>query len=137
MTDTAVDPGLDQETVDLLEQLRTARQQRDAYDALVKELNAQIAERIERTAYFADGTGQRWQASVVRKEDIVVNLDLLRERSEDLYIDVTKRVFDRTAFEHAVRSGVVSRDMAFEVATFKQQNPYIAFKKLTEEDSND
>lgn len=118
-----------EELTALIQELQLLRHVRDQADLAIKEMNAQIAPLLHERARYTDASGVAWAASVVRKEDIVVDLERLREINEDLYIDATKRVLDRPAFEHLVRSGQIPTEIAVEVATFKQQNPYVLFKK--------
>jgi hypothetical protein len=136
MTNTVLENEIvDTEIREKLLLLREYRLTRDKLEEMIKTLNSEISEAVKKRARFTDETGQIWTASVVRKEDVVVNLEMLREIDEDLYIDSTKRVLDRQAFEQLIRSGAIIPDIAVQVAHFKQQNPYVVFKKAEESDS--
>jgi hypothetical protein len=120
----------------MLEQLRATRKLRDELDDEIKRLNAKIILLSDTDAdaaksdTFEDAEGNTWRAAVVRKSSFEVDLEQLREVNEDVYIDVTKRVLDRSAFENATYKNLIDDELIKKIVQFKPQTPYIMFRKV-------
>lgn len=127
-TDTQYDMAVDT-TADLLDKLRRARGMREHYDSIVTALNAELSQRIQDREQYTDANGQAWTASVVRGNDVRVNLERLRQLSQEIYEDVTSRVLDREAFNLCLENGRITKDIASEVATVTSRTPYVKFTR--------
>jgi hypothetical protein len=127
MTDV-IDVTEEQQSVTaLLSYLRDLRSEKERIESRIRDINFQLTEIIKDRTDYVDPEGNRYTASVIRKEDLVVDLDRLRELNEDLHVRATKRVLDVQAFKHLLETGEINQDIAVEVARTRQSSPYVQF----------
>lgn len=117
----------------LLSYLRDLRSEKERIESRIKEVNVQLVEIIKDRTDYTDPEGNRFTASVIRKENLVVDLVRLRELNEDLHIRATKRVLDIEAFKLLLTTGEISQDIALEVARTNESSPYVQFYPKSEE----
>ena len=113
--------------VEVLESLRYYRELLAECEAHIKSITAELAPILAKRSTYQAG-GKQWIATRVVSTRRVLNLDKLRELDEDVYIDVTKRVEDKEAFDRYIMRGHMTSEIANEVVTWKESNPYILIK---------
>jgi hypothetical protein len=110
--------------------LKSLRDRKTELEQEIADLNAHLTLLIDKPVNYTDDYGRQWKVSTVRRNQSIVNLDLLRELDEDLYIDATKRVIDTEAWGNLKILGNITPDIATQVEYVKQNAPYIMFKQL-------
>jgi hypothetical protein len=110
--------------------LKALRDRKTELEQEISDMNAHLTLLIDKPVNYTDDYGRQWKVSTVRRNQSIVNLDLLRELDEDLYIDATKRVIDTEAWKNLVILGHITPDIASQVEYVKQTAPYIMFKRL-------
>lgn len=125
-----VDDALARELVriaDLKAQIDTLETEKKLLtERVVKQLDADG----QATVGVLTPQGERMRATVVRSPVKDVNLAVLRDINEDLYINITTRKVDSKKLNHALNTGQFTESEIARTISIVERSPYIRFSPL-------